>query len=52
MFIYYNIGIKQEGDEMKTHKCYWMHPATGNFYHKKSGKRASSVRQWILSGKV
>lgn len=31
---------------------YYLNVANGNYYHKKSGKRASSVKQWILRGRV
>ena len=33
-------------------KTYWLNVSNGNYYHVKSGKRASSVRQWILRGKI
>jgi len=32
-------------------KIYWLNPTNGSFYHKISGKRANSLKQWILRGK-
>jgi hypothetical protein len=31
---------------------YWLNVANGNYYNIKSGKRANSVKQWILRGRV
>jgi hypothetical protein len=36
----------------KGDKMYWLNISNGNYYHKKSGKRANSVKQWILRGKT
>lgn len=36
---------------METNGIYWLNIANGNYYHAKSGKRANSIKQWILRGK-
>lgn len=36
---------------MELNGMYYIHPKNSTWYHKKSGKRANSVKQWILRGK-
>lgn len=31
---------------------YWLNISNATYYHKKSGKRANSVKQWLLRGKI
>jgi len=36
----------------REYEMYYLNIANGNYYHRKSGKRANSIKQWILRGKI